>query len=146
MMPWHLFPLRQQLHPQLNLRTLSDLLAPLPCGMVGPTLQSPQLPVVPPLSRPLPRHPLRLLLYHRPPRSLLFQSSIRGVSQSSSKVPPKLYQILPLKQLPPPHVPPHYLHNPTRVSHIRRPSQQVLYARAKMVILPLLGPPFTRVP
>jgi len=145
-MPWHPFPLHQQPHPQLNLQMLSDLLAPLPSRMVGLTPQSPQSPVVRPPCRPLPLHPLRLLLYHLPLGSLLSQSSIRGASQSSSKAPPKPYQLLPLKWPPPPHVPPHYLPKPIRVSHTRLLSLPVLYARAKMVIPPPLGPPSTRVP
>jgi hypothetical protein len=146
-MLWHLSLLRQQLHPQLNLPTLLDLLALLPSRMVGLTPQSPQLPVVRPPSRPLPLHPLRVPLCHLPLRSLLSQSSIGRASQSSSKVPPlNPYRLLPLMRLPPPHVPSLYLPKPIRVRHTRPHSRRVLYARVKTVILPPLGPPSTRVP
>jgi hypothetical protein len=144
-MLWHLSLLHQQPYPQLNLPTLLDLLAPLPSRMVGLIPQSPQLRVVRPPSRLLPLHPLRLLLYRQPLRSLLSQSLIRRASQGSSKVPPP-YRLLHLMLLPPPHVPPLYLPKPIKVSRTRPPSRRILYARAKMVILPPHGPPSTRVP
>lgn len=145
-MPWHLFLLHQQLHLQLNLLTLSDLLAPLPSKMVGLMPQSPQSPVVLPPSPPLPLHPLILRLYHLPLRNLLSQSSIRRASQNCSKALLNPYLRLPLKRLRPPHVPPPYLPNPVRVSHTHLLSRLVPSARAKTVILPPLGPPSTRVP
>jgi hypothetical protein len=147
-MPWHLFLLHQQLHQQLNLLTLSDLLAPLPSRMVGLTPQSPQSPVVLPPSPPLPLHPHTLRLCHLPLRSLLSQSSTRRASQSQScsKVLLNPHLPPPLKQLRPPHVPPLYLPKAVRVSHTRLLSRRVLSARAKTVILPLLGPLSTRVP
>jgi hypothetical protein len=144
-MPWHQFLLHQQLHQQLNLLTLSDLLAPLPSRMVGLTPQSPQSPVVLPPSPPLPLHPHTLRLYRLPPRSLLSQSSTRRASQSQSCFKDLLNPLpLPLKQLRPLHVPPLYLPKPVRVSPTRLLSR-VLYARAKTVILPPLGPLSTRV-
>lgn len=144
-MLWHLSLLHQQLHPQLNLPTLSDLLVPLPSRMVGLIPQSPQLRVVRPPSRLLPLHHLRLPLYRLPRRSLLPQSSIRRASQGSSRVPPP-YRLLPLMLLPQPHVLPLYLPKAIKVSPTRPPSRRILYARAKMVILPPLGRPSTRVP
>jgi len=145
-MPWHLFLLHQQLHPQLNLLMLSDLLAPLPSRMVGLTPQSPQSPVVHPPYPPLPLHPHKLRSYHLPLLRLRSQSLISGASQSCSKALLNPYLPLPLKRLRPPHVPPLYRHKPARVRHTRLLSRRVPCARAKTVILPPLGPPSTRVP
>ena len=145
-MLWHLSLLHHQLYPQLNLLKLSDLLAPLPSRMVDLTPQSPQLQVVRPPSRLLPPQPPRLPLCHLPLHSPLLQRSIGRALQSSSKVPrSSLDQLLPLMQVPPPHVPPLYPPKPTRVHRIL-PSRPVLYARAKTAILLPHGPPFTRVP
>ena len=143
---WHLSLLHQQLHPQLNLPTLLDLLAPLPSRMVDLTPQSPQLQVARPPSRLLPLRPLRLPLYPLPLRSPLLQRSIGRALQNSSKVPrSNPDQLLPLMQVHLLHVPPLYRPKPTRVHHTP-PFHPALYARAKMAILLPLGPPSTRVP
>ena len=141
-MLWHLSPLHQQLHPQLNLRKLSDLLAPLPSRMVDLTPQSPQLPVVRHPSRLLPLHHLRLPLYHLPLRTQ--RSTGRALPNSSKVLRFNPDRLLPLMRLPPPHVLSLYRPKPTRVN--LTPSRRVLYVRAKTEILPPLGPPYTRVP
>lgn len=104
--------------------------------------QSPQSPVVLPPPPPFPLHH-KLRLYHLPQRSLLLRSS---ASQSCSKVLLNPYPPPPLKQLRLPHVLPPYLPKRVRFSHTHLLSRQVLYARDKMVILPPLGHPSTRVP
>ena len=121
-------------------------MAPLPSRMVGLTLQSLPLQIDPHPSPHHQCHPLRLRP-QLPLRLLLPQSSTRRASQSSFKVlPPSPYRHPPLRQLPLHHDPYRYLPKPVRPSHTSPPSRQVLHAKVKMVILPLLGPPFIRVP
>jgi hypothetical protein len=120
---------------------VSNLLAPLPSRMVGLTLQSLPSQIDPHPSLPLQYHPLRLRP-QLPLRLLLPQRSTGRASQSSFSP----YRHLPLRQLPPQHDLYRYLPKLVRLSHTSPPTRQMPHAKAKMVILPLLGPPFIRVP